>query len=308
MRGLRAFQGRTVVVHNAPGPIGGILGSTAYDGTRIYGDDTVNGQVWALARDGLSRWSSLDGGTANFSPVAVANGVVYSLTGASGTLTARAAATGAVLAKLSLGAPAFGGVSIAGRAVYAATGTGPPPQVAPFVPDTSNADGNGTIVALGDTSASGPSRTFKGRCDFSGEVVFTPALKSTPQDVTQRVHAPGTCSGTFTGSAGRPHNLAGAPVTFSETSFGDNASCESGNSKGTGKLAFRYGTIRFWFSELRGGPTPIATADGLAGGSARGTATPAPGSDPTTAAQCTGAGIKRFKLSIHLETTPGISG
>src|SRR3954454_7678316 len=54
--------------------IGGILGSTAYDGKRIYGTDAADGQVWALGPDGASAWNSVDPGSADFSPVAVANG------------------------------------------------------------------------------------------------------------------------------------------------------------------------------------------------------------------------------------------
>src|SRR4051812_13673284 len=38
------------------GPLGGILGSTAYDGTRIYGSDTLDGQIFALGRDGAQAW------------------------------------------------------------------------------------------------------------------------------------------------------------------------------------------------------------------------------------------------------------
>jgi hypothetical protein len=41
----------------------------------------------------------------------------------SGVLTAREAATGADLIKLPLGAPSYGGVSIAGGYVFAVTGT-----------------------------------------------------------------------------------------------------------------------------------------------------------------------------------------
>jgi hypothetical protein len=54
--------------------------------------------------------------------VSVANGVVYS-TDMSGHLTARDVTTGVVLAKLPLGAPSWGGVSIAGGYVFAVTGT-----------------------------------------------------------------------------------------------------------------------------------------------------------------------------------------
>jgi hypothetical protein len=41
----------------------------------------------------------------------------------SGALTLREAATGAILLKLPLGAPSYGGVSVAGGDVFAVTGT-----------------------------------------------------------------------------------------------------------------------------------------------------------------------------------------
>ena len=53
---------------------------------------------------------------------AVANGVVYT-TDMSGFLTARDAATGVVLTKIPLGAPSWGGVSVAGGTIFAAVGT-----------------------------------------------------------------------------------------------------------------------------------------------------------------------------------------
>jgi polyvinyl alcohol dehydrogenase (cytochrome) len=102
-------------------PAGGIIGSTAYDGTRIYGPETIGGEVWALQRDGSRAWASSDGDPVHFSPVAVANGVVYS-TDMAGFLTARESSTGLVLKKMPLGAPTWGGVSVAGGAVFAVTG------------------------------------------------------------------------------------------------------------------------------------------------------------------------------------------
>jgi polyvinyl alcohol dehydrogenase (cytochrome) len=102
--------------------VGGIVGSTASDGRRVYGPDTPGGEVWALDTGGGYAWVSSDGGPLHFSPVSVANGVVYS-TDMSGSLTARDASTGVVLAKLPLGAPSWGGVSIAGGYVFAVTGT-----------------------------------------------------------------------------------------------------------------------------------------------------------------------------------------
>jgi polyvinyl alcohol dehydrogenase (cytochrome) len=102
--------------------VGGILGSTAYDGTRIYGPDTPAGEQWALGLDGTPAWISADGGPLHFSATSVANGVVYT-TDMTSVLTARDASTGAVLAKLPLGAPSWGGVSVAGGYVFAVTGT-----------------------------------------------------------------------------------------------------------------------------------------------------------------------------------------
>jgi polyvinyl alcohol dehydrogenase (cytochrome) len=102
--------------------VGGIVGSTASDGRRIYGPDTPAGEIWALDVAGNPAWVSSDGGPLQFSPVSVANGVVYS-TDMSTHLTARDATTGVVLAKLPLGAPSWGGAAIAGGSVFAVTGT-----------------------------------------------------------------------------------------------------------------------------------------------------------------------------------------
>jgi outer membrane protein assembly factor BamB len=131
-----------------PAPTGGFLGSTVFDGTRIYGLDVATSMVAALGRDGTVAWTSFDGGSPQFAPLSASNGVLYTVSPA-GTLTARESATGNVLNKLSLGGPSFGGVSVTGRAVYAAVGTGPPPAPAP------QQTGSGSIVAFGDTSKSG---------------------------------------------------------------------------------------------------------------------------------------------------------
>jgi polyvinyl alcohol dehydrogenase (cytochrome) len=123
-----AFDRRTLnpvwsAMTGPAGPaVGGIVGSTASDGRRVYGPDTPAGEIWALDLAGNPAWVSSDGGPLHFSPVSVANGVVYS-TDMSTHLTARDATTGAVLAKLPLGAPSWGGVAIAGGSVFAVTGT-----------------------------------------------------------------------------------------------------------------------------------------------------------------------------------------
>jgi outer membrane protein assembly factor BamB len=114
-----------------PSSVGGIVGSTAYDGQSIYGPVTVPGYTWSIsAADGAMRWISpiLDGlhwGP----PVAVANGVVYTVD-FSGTFDAYDARNGALLLKrpLVLGGSqipslSWGGVSIARNTIYASVGT-----------------------------------------------------------------------------------------------------------------------------------------------------------------------------------------
>jgi polyvinyl alcohol dehydrogenase (cytochrome) len=105
-----------------PAATGGILGSTAYDGARIYGPNTPAGEIWALTPDGSRAWVSADADPIHFAPVSVANGVVYG-NDMDGFLDARDAATGVLLAKYPLGAPSWGGVSIAGGSVFTVTGT-----------------------------------------------------------------------------------------------------------------------------------------------------------------------------------------
>lgn len=132
----------------APGSpvLGGITGSTAADGARIYGSNVINSEIWALGHDGSTQWLSADSGSLDFSPLTVANGVLYTADSA-GFLTARDASSGAILAKFPLGQPTFGGISVVGGAIYVAVGTGPPPGT--------NQDESGSILAFGDTSRSG---------------------------------------------------------------------------------------------------------------------------------------------------------
>jgi len=163
------------VWHKAVGPgsqFDGGINSTGYDGTRIYGTDAIDSQVFALGRGGATQWNSLDTGTAHFSTVALGNGVVYSADSA-GFLTARDAATGKVLTKIPLGHPTFGGISVVRRAVYVAIGTGPPSPAQPIPGiDTSKMDGSGSIVAL-----RGPA-TSRAGSRHAGERTFSPQSES----------------------------------------------------------------------------------------------------------------------------------
>jgi polyvinyl alcohol dehydrogenase (cytochrome) len=126
--------------------IGGFIGSTAYDGSQIYGTDSLNGDVSALGSDGTIDWSSADHAPVDYSPVAVANGVLYTVD-PTGFLVARSTSTGTVLNSLPLGAPSYGGISLAEHNVYVSVGTGPSLG--------STTDHPGSIVAFGDTSSQG---------------------------------------------------------------------------------------------------------------------------------------------------------
>jgi polyvinyl alcohol dehydrogenase (cytochrome) len=96
------------------------ISSTAYDGRAIYGQND-DGQVWSLARNGRQRWITEPVERQSYSPVAVANGVVYTLR-KSGFLDARSTLTGRLLRRMNLGAPCWGGISVAGGWVFAVTG------------------------------------------------------------------------------------------------------------------------------------------------------------------------------------------
>lgn len=137
-----------------PSSVGGIVGSTAYDGKNIYGPVTVGGYLWSLNRaSGLPNWIEPVADGAHWgNPVSEADGVVYTVS-LTGFLDAFEASTGAPLLHEPMIAdtapgdlPAsWGGVSIARNTVYAAIGmTGLP---------------NGTIIAYKPALGSAGQRT-----------------------------------------------------------------------------------------------------------------------------------------------------
>jgi polyvinyl alcohol dehydrogenase (cytochrome) len=291
------------------GPADRGIGSTAYDGKQVYGSDSSDSQVFSLAPgDGSMPWNSVDGGTAHITPVAVANGVVYSAA-SHGMLAARDAATGNILSQMPIGGPTFGGISVVGRAVYVAVGVGPPsPILALPSQNTQQADANGSIVAFGDTSSAAPASTFSGSCQLSGTVDFNPPLTNSPQAVDQTARATGTCSGTFTDTAGRDHQLSNAPVTYAATEHADSGSCGGGTDAGSGTMTFQYGVSHFTISETRAGAGVIVQTQGTRSGSAAGVAT-AGGNPVDIAQQCGGSGMKEAQIgNAEVHTTPSMSG
>jgi outer membrane protein assembly factor BamB/plastocyanin len=119
-----------------PTSVGGIVGSTAYDGGAVYGPITVPGYTWSLAAsNGAHRWIGPVGDGAHWGePVAVANGVMYTVD-LNGYLDAYDTRSGALLVRrpLALGGsgPAslsWGGVAIARNTIYAGVGLGSLPE------------------------------------------------------------------------------------------------------------------------------------------------------------------------------------
>ena len=115
-----------------PSSVGGIVGSTAFDGKSVYGPITLGGYVWSInSSNGGLRWASpiLDGAHWG-EPVSVANGIAYTVD-LNGNLDAFDAATGVPLLRRPIAAGSatgsnpvlsWGGVSIARNTVYAAVG------------------------------------------------------------------------------------------------------------------------------------------------------------------------------------------
>jgi polyvinyl alcohol dehydrogenase (cytochrome) len=114
-----------------PTPVGGIVGSTAFDGENVYGPVTVPGHLWSMTKAGGFRWLAPTADAVHWgNPVAVANGIVYTVD-FKGFLDAYEARSGVPLLHRPIAAGSatgsdpvvsWGGVSIARNTVYAAVG------------------------------------------------------------------------------------------------------------------------------------------------------------------------------------------
>jgi polyvinyl alcohol dehydrogenase (cytochrome) len=126
----QSMEGVWTQIVGPPSSLGGIVGSTAYDGSSFFGPITVPGYVWSVsAADGTHRWiGPVADGLHWGPPVTSANGVIYTVD-FTGFLNAFEARSGVLLAKRPLvlggGGPfalSWGGVSVARNTVYAAVG------------------------------------------------------------------------------------------------------------------------------------------------------------------------------------------
>jgi hypothetical protein len=151
--------------------------------------------------------------------------------------------------------------------------------------------------------------TFSGDCRFSGQVKFDPPLTNEPQAVNQTALATGECSGEFVDRKGRTHDLSNAPVTFTEVSHAEDASCLGGTATGNAKLRFPYGKIRAGFEEIRPAGSALITLTGAKAGSATGVANVSSSEDPLDIAQrCGTTGLAEVRIEAEATTTPSISG
>jgi outer membrane protein assembly factor BamB len=117
-----------------PSPVGGIVGTAAFDGTALYVPHSIAGYLASLDRGtGAPRWVSPTADAVHWgNPVSSANGVLYTVD-LKGFLDAYDAGTGAPLLHrpMELGARtgawptlSWGGVSVARNTVYATVGVG----------------------------------------------------------------------------------------------------------------------------------------------------------------------------------------
>jgi polyvinyl alcohol dehydrogenase (cytochrome) len=138
------------------GRAGGFIGTTAYDGARVYGStalgdvpppvcdpsnpvDTPLQEPSVHAFDGFTgqvAWQETDG--ASFSPTTVAGGMTFNSVALRPVVDVRDSATGDLLAQLPLAIPSWSGVATVGNAVVVGMGTsyaGTPAGIAVFTPD-----------------------------------------------------------------------------------------------------------------------------------------------------------------------------
>ena len=134
-----------------PSAVGGIVGSTAYDGVNIYGPHTIGGYLWAIdAHTRDVRWVSPTADGVHWGPpVTHANGVLWTVD-LKGFLDGYDARTGLLLQHLPMSvgtqtyedpALSWGGVTVARRMVFASVGIGATSADLPSAP-------NGFVLAF----------------------------------------------------------------------------------------------------------------------------------------------------------------
>jgi hypothetical protein len=166
------------------------------------------------------------------------------------------------------------------------------------------------LLVCGSAMAKKPPRrpeSFRGSCEFTGVVHFTPPLGGMSQETTVVATAPGHCTGTFTGRRGRIRELNNARALYSATSRGSQSCAQNPGSTGTGFLKMKHSRIGFTMTETRVGPMASATLTGRAGGTFTGSGMAT--SDPAaTVLTCAGPGLSEAGLTLSGSNSSPISG
>jgi outer membrane protein assembly factor BamB len=139
------------------GRSGGFIGTTAYDGTRVYGStglgdfpppvcDPSNPADTPLQEPSVDVFNGLTGQVArqetkgaSFAPTTVAGGMTFNSLALSPVVDVRDSATGELLTQLPLATPSWSGIATVGNAVVLGTGSsfaGTPAGIAAFTPDS----------------------------------------------------------------------------------------------------------------------------------------------------------------------------
>jgi outer membrane protein assembly factor BamB len=151
--GRGTMRWRTNVVFG--GQAGGFIGTTAFDGTRVYGSTALGDFGGPLCNPHNPRYTALQEPTVHafdaargtviwqqrkapsFGPTTVAGGMTFAGVALSLVVQVRNATTGAVIAQLQLAAPCWSGLATVGDAVVLGTGTsyqGSPDGIVAFTP------------------------------------------------------------------------------------------------------------------------------------------------------------------------------
>ena len=102
---------------------GGVVGTPAFDGQRIFGSSAMPGIFWALGENGgFPQFAFPADDALRYGPISVTNGGIWT-TNTGGFVEVRAMDTGRPLRKGQIGAPSTGGVSFADGVAFAAIGT-----------------------------------------------------------------------------------------------------------------------------------------------------------------------------------------
>jgi hypothetical protein len=171
--------------------------------------------------------------------------------------------------------------------------------------------GAATAAGKGDHGKDGKGHravSFSGDCQFAVNVTFDPPATGTPAQGRGFATGSGPCTGTFTDSRGRTHQLNGETVRY-VASISGLISCSEGLAAGGGYLVFRGRKLRFSASETRAAAAGTLRFEGARGGSALGLVNVSASQDPVAMLQaCAGPGLKEAPVDINFRTTPELSG